>query len=201
MTMINNKIDPTAIAFDIDGVVANTMELFLDIARDEYDVKGIRYEDITCYMLDQCLNIDKEIIWAIITKLLDGNYSATLKAMDGAPEVLTRLGKRQTERGHIPGVLFVTARPYTGPIRDWILNHLSLRPSSIEVITTGSYEAKTDVLLNKGISYFVEDRLDTCFLLKEAGITPVVFKQPWNRENHPFTEVSNWKELESLIAF
>ncbi|RLC33004.1 MAG: haloacid dehalogenase, partial [Deltaproteobacteria bacterium] len=31
--------------------------------------------------------------------------------------------------------------------------------------------------------------------------TPVLFRQPWNREAHHFTEVNNWRELESLIEF
>ena len=70
-----------------------------------------------------------------------------------------------------------------------------------EVIPTGAYEAKTSVLLDRRISFFVEDRLETCFLLREAGITPVLFKQPWNREPHDFIEVGSWGELESLIDF
>ena len=41
-------IDPAAVAFDVDGVIADTMALFIYIARDEYAIKGIRYEDMTC---------------------------------------------------------------------------------------------------------------------------------------------------------
>ena len=188
-------IDPASVAFDIDGVFADTMTLFIDIARDEYDIDGISYEDITCYQLEDCLDIDKTIIQDIITKLLDGTYAAPLNAIEGASEVLTRLG-----RVYRP-LLFVTARPYPGPIYDWILNALQLDSNSIEVVTTGSFEDKADELLRRGISYFVEDRLETCFLLKEAGITPVLFKQPWNRDPHPFREVGTWRELESLIEF
>jgi len=68
-------------------------------------------------------------------------------------------------------------------------------------VATGSFEGKADVLLNRNISYVVEDRLETCFSLEAAGITPVVFKQPWNRKRHPFMEVGTWNELESLIKF
>ncbi len=66
---------------------------------------------------------------------------------------------------------------------------------------TISFEDKKDVLLDKKVAYFVEDRLETCFLLHDAGISPVVFKQPWNRKPHPFPEVGNWQELETMIAF
>lgn len=195
--MVNDNlmIDPASVAFDVDGVFADTMTLFLDIARDDYHLTELRYEDIKYYSLEECLGIDKEIVEAIITKILDGNHATPLKPIDGAAEVLTRLGRQYSP------LLFVTARPYKGPICDWMQKHLPLDPAMIEVIPTGSFEDKTDVLLDKGISYFVEDKLETCFLIKEAGITPILFIQPWNREKHPFTEVADWKELESLIAF
>jgi hypothetical protein len=35
-------IDPGTLAFDIDGVVADTMTLFLEIARDEFNINSIR---------------------------------------------------------------------------------------------------------------------------------------------------------------
>ena len=57
------------------------------------------------------------------------------------------------------------------------------------------------MLLEKNITCFVEDRLDTCYRLQDAGIRPIVFKQPWNREPHPFVEVGSWKQLEDLIDF
>ena len=50
------------------------------------------------------------------------------------------------------------------------------------------------------MKYFVDDRLDTCTLLNEHGITPIVFDQPWNREEeHPFTVVHTWEDLNRMI--
>lgn len=192
---MKKKIDPASIAFDIDGVIADTMGLFLDIARDEFHVNGVCYEDITCYSLVDCLNMDPEIIDAVVARILDGNYSATLKPIRGAREVLARLGN-----GYGP-ILFVTARPQLGPIYDWMLDLLSLDKTSIDMIATGTSAAKPDVLLDRKITCFVEDRLETCFALQPVGITPVLFKQPWNRQPHPFVEVSSWNELEALIDF
>lgn len=186
-------IDPASVAFDIDGVVADTMTLFIDIAREEYDIDWIRYEDITSYYLEECITIDSEITSEIINCMLDGDYTIPLQPVTGAAEVLTCLGKSYSP------ILFVTARPYLGPIHDWMSNILQLDEKDLEIITTGSFEGKKDVLLSKNISYFVEDRLETCVLLKEAGIIPILFKQPWNREKHPFKEVCSWSELGSLI--
>jgi hypothetical protein len=55
------------------------------------------------------------------------------------------------------------------------------------------------VLLSKGVEWFVEDRLETCHQLADRGIAPIVFRQPWNRQDHPYREVGNWEELKALI--
>jgi hypothetical protein len=188
-------IAPESIAFDIDGVIADTMNLFIDIARDEFDVKGVRYEDIRCYNLVDCIDMDPEVIDRIITLILDGGYRAPLNPIAGAPEVLARLARCSG------ALLLVTARPYIGPIGDFIRRLLPGTPDGMEIVTTGSFDAKVEVLQRRRISHFVEDRLETCFTLNGAGIVPVLFAQPWNRLPHPFIEVSSWSEIEELIRW
>jgi uncharacterized HAD superfamily protein len=188
-------IDPASVAFDIDGVVADTMTLFLDIARQEFNLNSISYEDITCYNLADCLNIDPEVIDAVVTRILDGNYNTPLNPIGGAPDVLFNLGRQYGP------VMFITARPYTGPLHGWINETLHLDAASVEVIATGSHEAKSSILRDRNISYFIEDRLETCFALQTAGVRPILFKQPWNRKPHPFVEVGTWDELQTLIDF
>ena len=188
-------IDPVSLAFDIDGVVADTMALFLEIARDVFQIDGIRYENISCYDLASCTGLDQGLIDAVVARILDGNYTAPLNSIDGASDVLARIGNH-----HSP-LLFVTARPYLGPIRDWMSALLPVSSRAIELVATGSFANKAEVLLERNITCFVEDRLDTCYRLQDAGIRPIVFKQPWNREPHPFVEVGSWKQLEDLIDF
>jgi uncharacterized protein len=187
------RIDPRTLAFDIDGVVADTMTLFLDIARDELHLPEMRYEDITCYNLEECLDIDETALREIIAKLLDGTYQAPLRPIDGATEVLTRIGERH------PPLRFVTARPAPELITGWMTDVLDVSSDAIEIVATGAFEAKTDVLREWGTVWFVEDRLETCHLLSEAGIRPIVFRQPWNRQAHPFHEVGTWAELAAWI--
>jgi 5'(3')-deoxyribonucleotidase len=188
-------IDPASVAFDIDGVIADTMSLFLEIARDAFRISGIRYEDISCYNLAECIPIEPEVIDAVVDRILVGDYHTPLRPIDGAVNVLARIG-----RDYGP-LLLVTARPYPGPITQWLSNLLPLDPGAIELVATGSFEYKADVLKQRKVACFVEDRLETCYQLKEAGIMPVVFKQPWNRQPHPFLEVESWRQLESLIKF
>jgi uncharacterized HAD superfamily protein len=187
-------VTPGDIAFDIDGVFANTMALFLEIARKEYGINHIRYEDITEYFLEECLDIDPEIIRVIINRILEGDFEPQLKPIDGAVEVLSEIAKAHP-------LLFVTARPELSTIKEWVHTVLPLRASDIEVIATGTFEAKGDVLNARGIRYFVEDCLEVCYMLREHAITPILFNQPWNRySHHPFTEVRSWAEIRVLVS-
>ena len=188
-------IDPADVAFDVDGVIADTMSLFLDIARDEFQIDGIRAEQMTCYRLEECLDIDSEIIYAILERILSGNYAGTLKPINGSPDVLTRIARYRNP------LLFVTARTHAELIQDWFYEILPLERGSIQVVATGTFDGKAAVLLEHGVRYFVEDRLETCYQLRDAGIEPVLFSQPWNRADHPFIEVNSWAELERLLTF
>lgn len=188
-------IDPAVLAFDIDGVIADTMHLFLDILADHYDVHSVQYADITCYRLDHCLDLDEEILEGAVARILDGRYRADLKPYPGAGSVLRRIAET-TGR-----ILMVTARPDPGPIEDWMNRLLDGQHYRAQIVATGSFEAKTDVLLENGVRWFVEDRLETCHLLGPAGIQPVVFEQPWNQEPHGYLQVASWQELEQRIDF
>ncbi|WDN88497.1 uncharacterized protein BuS5_01465 [Desulfosarcina sp. BuS5] len=188
-------IDPKLIAFDIDGVLADIASLFIEIARKRYNIKGIGYNDITSYELEDCLSIDTGISEEIIGGILSGRDADDVKPMTGAPEVLTKIANNSGS------LLFVTARSDSSYIYDWMQNILSVEPEMIDIVATGAFDDKADVLLSRNKTYFVEDRLETCFHLEEAGITPLLFKQPWNRGDHTFLEVENWKELESIIRF
>ncbi len=186
-------IDPCVVAFDIDGVVADTMSLFFEIAEKEYNISGIKHEDVTSYNLEDCLDVDNDLMVEIFTRIINGEFSSTLKPISGAPQVLNKIAEK------CKSLLFVTARPHKGDIINWLSDIIGVKPEILEVETTGSFEGKIDVLLNNGFSYILEDRFETCELLIEAGITPILYKQPWNNREHSFIEVNGWKEFEKLL--
>ena len=188
-------INPATVAFDFDGVIADTMTLFLEIARSDYRIQGIGYDDVTCYSLVDCIDIDQKIVREISSRIVSGDYRYPLKIYAGAFEVLNRLAECRNP------LLFVTARPDLGPLGDWVRENISLDSHQVEIVATGSFEEKATVLLEKNITHFVEDRLETCFILQEDGITPVLYRQPWNRQPHRFLEVGSWPELARLIDF
>ncbi len=152
-------IPPSELAFDIDGVVADTMTVFVRLARERYALNHLTKEDLGCYNLYECLDIDREVIDDLICLTLNDENTLRIPPMSGAPDVLTELSRSGPLR-------FVTARIWPESIIEWL--HMILPEvdsKRIRVSATGSPEAKLDILKNMGIRYFVEDRIETCTLL------------------------------------
>ncbi len=187
-------IDPHLIGFDIDCVVADTMEAFIRLAAEEYNIK-IRPEEITSFQVEKCLAINPEIIEEIFLRLLTHPRENDLKPMPQAVEVLTRLAAQAP-------VSFITARPVEAPIAAWLESTLPADVyQSARLVATGSHDGKADFIKNLGLEYFVDDRLNTCRELAGAGLSPVVFSQPWNRGRHSLASADNWEAIEKGIRF
>lgn len=192
--VLQEQISPRKLAFDVDGVFADTFRIFVETARNQYDVK-VEYEDITEYDFRKVVDIDDATSMLIIQRILDDPVQMGIKPIKGAIEVITRLSL-------LGPVLFVTARPGRTAILEWLLKQLKdVDRTLIRLEATGTHQEKIPVLLDHGVRYFVEDRLDTCYLLASTSVKPIVFEQPWNRKPHPFPSVRTWKELSDMIEW
>jgi uncharacterized HAD superfamily protein len=181
------------LGFDIDGVVADIMTTFLDMARERYGPHPFSYEDITTFYLEDCLGFDPAMVASLIRELIDRPHELEVSPFPQAVGVLSRLAEEAP-------LVFVTARDRSEPIQLWLNRTLAPVPHSyIWVMATGDPDTKLHYLKAHAIEYFVEDRLETCFDLARAGITPIVFAQPWNRQPHPFLEVTGWPDLARLL--
>ena len=190
--MDNGKIRPCELAFDVDGVIADTFRAFVEMARNDYDIQ-IEYDDITEYDFRKVVDIDDAVSNEIIRKILEDPLGMGIKPIPGAKGVLSRL----LDMGP---VLFVTARPHRDAIMMWFQQAMGLlNVDAMRIEATGNHLDKLPILLDHDIKYFVEDRLDTCYLLHEQDITPIVFEQPWNRKPHPFQTVADWKDIHDKI--
>lgn len=187
-----NKIHPSRLGFDFDGVVADTAEAFIRLSCEEYGYCSIRLEDITDFEVERCLNMDPGIVEAVFTRILLDSIDAGLQPMAGAVQVLEELSA-------CAPVTLVTARPFCGPVRHWI-DAVMPQPvrKNIRIVAMGAHDDKPRHVREHGLQYFVDDRAETCFQLEKAGIKPIVFSQPWNRGRHSFTSVSTWEEIRSL---
>lgn len=192
MPLKEEKIAPTEVAFDIDGVIADSFGAFIQTARKYYGSR-LTYNDVTDYDFRNVIDFDEATAHEIVDMILENPLGLGIRPMKGAVKVLTRLASRAP-------VLLVTARTDGDAIAEWIHEEVGLKGSdAMRLEATGNHQDKVPVLLEKGMKYFVEDRLDTCFLLQERSITPIVFDQPWNQSVHPFHRVRSWEEIDELI--
>lgn len=188
------KIDPTLIAFDIDGVVADTVEAFLRLAKERHGIDEFTAAHITEFDVAKCLPIAPAIIEAIFSILLEHPIDADLQPMTDAVSVLTALSERAP-------LTFITARPLHQPISDWLKQILGPATfSRTRLIAMGDHDNKSTYLKELGLKYFIDDRAETCVSLKEQGFSPFVFRQPWNQGQHQLPSVASWREIEALYA-
>jgi len=187
-----NKIQPAELAFDIDGVIADTFRAFVKTAGECYGVK-IDYEAITDYDFRKVIDIDDETSDAIIERILEDPVGIGIRPIQGAVEVLRRLS-------FYGPLCLVTARSNREAIMEWVRQTLPFNGREhVRLEATGTHDEKLPVLLKHGIRYFVEDRLDTCYLIQESPVTPIVFDQPWNRQDHPFLTVGSWADIHAMV--
>jgi uncharacterized HAD superfamily protein len=190
----NKKIWPSELAFDIDGVIADTFRAFVRTARESYGVE-IAYESITDYDFRKVIDIDDETSDAIIERILEDPVGIGIAPVQGAVEVLRRLSC-------FGPLCLVTARSNREAIMEWIRQALAFENGEhIRLEATGTHEEKLPVLLKHGIRYFVEDRLETCYLIQQSPVTPIVFDQPWNRQPHPFLSVGTWDDISDMVQW
>jgi hypothetical protein len=186
-------IHPVHLGFDFDGVIADIAEAFIRLAATDYG-SSIRYEDITRFEVEECLDIAPDIIEGVFTRILLDSVGAGLRPMPGAVQVLEEFTVRDV-------VTIVTARPDAGPVSKWLASVLSPGAARrIRIVAMGAHDDKPRYIREHGLRYFIDDRAETCHQLARAGIEPIVFSQPWNMGRHSFSTVSSWEEIRALCS-
>ncbi|MDL2286268.1 haloacid dehalogenase [Desulfococcaceae bacterium OttesenSCG-928-F15] len=193
MSTLTKKFAPEEFAFDFDGVVGQTMELFLAIGKEEFGLPEIPVSAIKAYDLRQFVGAPAEILLEMIMKVMEPEYTRRIQPVPGVAEFLGKLAQKNTP------LLCITARPDAESTKLWFSEILGFDESVCEVIATGNFNAKADVLKERGKRLFIEDRLETCFHLEKEGISPIIYARPWNRQPHSFREVSSWAEVGAFL--
>jgi len=189
------KIRPDSIGFDFDGVVADIGEAFIRLACDNYNYCSISLEDISSFQVEHCIDIPPEIVERIFADILQDSLGTGLKPIPGALETLARLSC-------VGEVTIITARPELQPVQEWFDFY---RPpgsgNNIRLVATGDHDNKEGFIRQCGLHHFIDDRTLTCLQLAEAGLYPIVYTQPWNRNQHDLPTVANWDEIAELFDF
>lgn len=187
-------IPPDQIGFDFDGVIADIGETFIRLACKEHGYCSLELDHIKTFQVEECLDIPFEIVARIFEDILQDSINTGLKPIAGAIETLIHLSSRSS-------VTIITARPEIDPVRKWLDLYCGLETSEkITLVTSGDHDDKERYIRQHNLSYFVDDRVHTCVQLSEAGLTPLVFSQPWNRGQHDLVSVESWQEISCMLG-
>ena len=187
------KILPHQIGFDFDGVIADIGEAFLRIACENYGYCSISLNDITSFQVENCIDIPIGVVEEIFDTILKDSLGTGLKPLPGAIESLSLLSAYSE-------VTVITARPELQPVTEWFDYYCASEARiKIKLIATGDHDNKEQYIKSCGLTHFIDDRTLTCLQLAEAGLFPIVFSQPWNRNQHDLPTVSGWEEVLQLI--
>lgn len=188
MKIHQQKIPLNSVGFDIDCVVADTMEAFIRLAKEEHGIT-VQPKQITRFNVEECLDMEPAIIDGIFHKLMVDPIGYGMKLLPGAQKVLHKI------QNHAP-LTFITARPYKKPIADWLQHNLGNKATTeMQVIAMGDHNGKTEHIKSLGISHFIDDRHETCEHLDVKDITAIVYDQPWNHGRHQLPVVRNWQDI------
>jgi hypothetical protein len=190
--MVAEKIHPAEIGFDFDGVIADTVEAFIRLACEQYDLCGILPENITDFTVEHCLDMRTDIAEAIFYQILKDSVGTGLLPMPGSVEVLSELSARAK-------VTIVTARPLAQPVHDWLAKLFAPETyQRMQVVAMGDHDDKVRHIRQLGLRAFIDDRAETCMQMHQAGIQSIVFSQPWNKNQHELPSVESWEEIRTL---
>lgn len=191
------KIVAHEIGFDFDGVIADTAGAFLRLACEEYEYCSFTLEDITHFEVGECLTIADEHINAIFQRLNGDCLGAGIEPMPGAVEVISAIVRQAPTQNSLQ---VITARRLPEPVAAWLAHYFpaDVLPM-IHLTAMGEHDDKLRHIKEYGLKFFVDDRAETCLSLAEAGISPLVFSQPWNRHRHGLPTVASWRQIERLL--
>ncbi|MEJ5377751.1 MAG: hypothetical protein WHX93_14335 [bacterium] len=178
--------------FDIDSVVGDLSAILERVAWEEFGVRVSRAQ-FTEFQLENCLPFDSDFILKWISTALEPRWTLQMEPYPGAVEALREISQVQP-------LYFVTARPDSEGISLWLQQILQGVPKEhILVKAVGIFETKLPALKEWNITHFVEDRLETCKIIAQNGIVPIVFEQPWNLRSHPWPRVRGWEEILAMV--
>ncbi len=188
MNLHKKDIPLDSLGFDIDCVVADTMEAFIRLAHEEHGITVVP-EQITRFNVEECLDMETAIADGIFHKLMVDPIGYGMKMLPGARRVLHKI------QHHAP-LTFITARPEEAPIADWLRHELGQPATAdMQIIAMGDHDGKGEHVKSLGISHFIDDRHETCEHLDTRDITAIVYDQPWNHGRHQLSVVRNWQDI------
>ena len=179
--------DIMRIAFDVDGVVLNSIDIILEHINER---TGMSLEANHLFSWDlEPLGVDFETLREAVRYM----YSVPgIKPYDGAVEVLSRIHEAIEEP-----LLFITGRSDPSTARRQ-LEALPWNPTTPDMVVKGGARYKIPYFEEHGVEFIVEDDPEHLAEYEEAGIGVGLMLRPWNRSVEiPLTRrFTGWTDLE-----
>jgi len=189
-------LDASIIAIDIDEVLAEFVQGFLEYHNAEY-CTDFRKEQVTDYHLSNLLGVSSEETIKRLSDFYKTGYFRNIMLVPGAAEGIKQL--RQNNK-----LIVITARPKEihNITIDWIGSNFKDSFSDIYFTSScyfnnGLKKTKADICLENKVNILVEDSLDYAADCAKANVGVFLFDRPWNRKKEPrgVIRVKSWKDI------
>jgi uncharacterized HAD superfamily protein len=155
------------IGMDIDGVIVDYGSVILPLLSEVCNRK-VAYQDLCSWDLGEALNIDEETMADTWERILNGDLLRQAPAIKGAIEGLAAIS------GH--EIWLVTSRPFS--TQSLTLSWLHDNKVRYDHVVFNRRGDKLSV--GPTFDVFVEDFIEEARVIAEAGISTILFDQPWN---------------------
>lgn len=188
------------IAIDIDEVLAETLEAFLDYHNKKYKTSFCK-EQFYTYDWWEIMNISVKKILDRFYDFIKTDHGSNIVPVEGAVETIKYLSKNNK-------LSLITGRPKKifKETHDWINRYF---PKCIEEIHfTGDYVnpikniTKGNICKQINASFIIEDVPRYSENCAQAGVDVFLFDRPWNQgveQNDKIRRVYSWKDIASKL--
>ena len=174
------------IAFDVDGVVLNSIDIILEYI-NRVKGKKLTTEDLLSWELEK-LDLEVKTLWDAVDYMY---VQPWIEPYEGALDVLSWI-HRETEKP----LLFITGRrDPASALRQ--LRAADWNPAVPEMIVTGGERNKLTYIRENSVDFIVEDDAEHLQQYLDAGVGVGLMLRPWNsRTKIPVTrKFSGWGDL------
>lgn len=188
----NNSKPNNIVAFDLDGVVADSLQAYLDYFDEKFGIR-LPKSKVTKWRLDKVSGLNMQKILGTFEVVFgDPNRVAPI------PGSIECLEKYYKTVGKVPIISHRFGKNGVKGARRWLNKHLKNKYTLI----ISDPEKKIEIMKKKKYFGLVEDNPTTALKVAEAGFLSIIFHAPYNQSvKHPnIIRVYNWSGLEMLLT-
>jgi len=184
------------IAIDLDDVLANSLQSFVDFYNEKYN-GDLKCEDFTAFTLNEIKGMPLDEEAKLLTEYDESKYYDQIMPMKNAKETIQKLSQNNK-------LVIVTSRPdkKEEKTKKWLKQHIGdfAEVHFMRQTYSGKNKTKTkgEICKEIGAEYLIEDNLDYAKSCIEKGVKVLLFDYPWNQEenlNPLITRVKSWEEI------